>query len=815
MNAESVDVAGRAVDLDLIKAAHRGYLESVRTLVWVDRADVNAQRGEESGGSTPLVNASQNGHLEIVKFLIGHGADVNKPIKEGITALMVASQSGHSLVAQFLIEHGADVLKRSAVRGLTAIFLAAERGHIDVVNLLIAADAYVNVAREDNGDRPMIVAAKRGNVEILISLIAADAKINVHRTDHGATPLMAASMNGHLPAVRVLLTAEANPNAKSTVDGTTSAFMAAQNGHVEILRELIRWEADVNIATTDDDSSPLTQAVWKGHAECVKVLLANGADINHRMRDGATPLVVAAERGHDRIVCELLCLDEEIVGFALKDGYREEVKKYIAQRDHTEYKKDKFRSWGVLKRAMKDSRIGAGMLTLDKADVNCARHDNGNTALIAAAQAGHTKIVRLLLANHADVNARNTAGFTALYMASMQHRRPGSGGRGKIVNALINAGADENILHDYEHSSPRLSTDPLPKAGREAWERVRQHLMDKGSKAFHDPIDMHKQWDGLKGAVQGHRRFARLRMDAKAEWALLRKAVADPNIDKSELTHVSGKEAWKALQRKVMVKGAYTQQAHTVDERNEADKKALEDEQARHAPKHEWHILRNAVHEMHQRKHHEKEALRKAQYRYDLSKEVAKAGKARAEMNRNGSLKDVMQRAAKYKLPAFLWAKSRKRAEEGLGLGPEGEGEKEGAGVEEPAVVAAEDRENKEENEEGEKEQKQEQEKEKEAENNDSGQPKEEDGEHEEEDGEDDNIKIDWDSDHEKGEGGDKEEEDNGTGASPEAGEEEDKEDGGEKDEEDREPEAAQIEPTPPVEEKPSKKGGLFGRMFR
>ena len=46
-------------------------------------------------GSTALMAASQNGHIECVRALIGAKATVDHANKDGSTALMVASQTGH------------------------------------------------------------------------------------------------------------------------------------------------------------------------------------------------------------------------------------------------------------------------------------------------------------------------------------------------------------------------------------------------------------------------------------------------------------------------------------------------------------------------------------------------------------------------------------------------------------------------------------------------------------------------------------------------------------------------------------------------
>lgn len=71
--------------------------------------------------------------------------------------------------------------------------------------------------------------------------------------------------------------------------------------------------------------------------------------------------------------------------------------------------------------------------------------DDGDTALMQAADEGKLEAVRTLIAAGANVNARNKDGETALMMAADE-------GHTEIVKALIAAGADVQ-LHDEDNQS--------------------------------------------------------------------------------------------------------------------------------------------------------------------------------------------------------------------------------------------------------------------------------------------------------------------------------------------------------------------------
>lgn len=76
----------------ILYSVELGYPNSKNTSVCNQGADMNFQ---VSDGATALFEASKNGHGSVVKLLLAHKADANKPTKTKLLPLHAAAQHGH------------------------------------------------------------------------------------------------------------------------------------------------------------------------------------------------------------------------------------------------------------------------------------------------------------------------------------------------------------------------------------------------------------------------------------------------------------------------------------------------------------------------------------------------------------------------------------------------------------------------------------------------------------------------------------------------------------------------------------------------
>ena len=158
-----------------------------------------------------------------------------------------------------------------------------------------------------------------------------------------------------------------------------SLMEASANGKTKIVKALIAGGADVNAKT--QFGSALISASSMGHSEIVNILIDNGADVNIRNNKGLSSLMLAR--------------DTKTVRTLINRG----------------------------------------------ADVN-AKDNEGFTALIYASGLGYAEIVKILIANGADVTAKTIStnpyfnGITALKQAKRANQKA-------VVKILKQAGAKE------------------------------------------------------------------------------------------------------------------------------------------------------------------------------------------------------------------------------------------------------------------------------------------------------------------------------------------------------------------------------------
>ena len=158
---------GCAMNKDLHIPAGQGDLTKVRAEIDSGK-DVNSK---DAAGQTALMYASEMGQLEVVKYLVESGADVNvQSTYDGKSALIWASINDQIAVMEYLLKHGADVNATTKYHNETALMYATVKGHVRAVNLLLENNADTKMKNKEG--KTALDMAKQFNRKELALMIS-------------------------------------------------------------------------------------------------------------------------------------------------------------------------------------------------------------------------------------------------------------------------------------------------------------------------------------------------------------------------------------------------------------------------------------------------------------------------------------------------------------------------------------------------------------------------------------------------------------------------------------------------------------------
>lgn len=184
---------------ELVKSAANGELEKCEYILGMPGANINSF----FAGHSALHAASQNGHLEVIKLLIGSkDADLEIEDKDGDKAIHHAAFGNEPKVIEILLSMEGRVLKSNLElnsrnkKMQTALHIAVNKGHIDVIKVLLDNGAHTSL-QDIDGDTPLHDAITKKYHDIIKLLLDANADISICNK-HGFNSIHHATLRGNV-----------------------------------------------------------------------------------------------------------------------------------------------------------------------------------------------------------------------------------------------------------------------------------------------------------------------------------------------------------------------------------------------------------------------------------------------------------------------------------------------------------------------------------------------------------------------------------------------------------------------------------------
>lgn len=428
---------------------------------------------EDETSERLLIQSVRAGDLDTIEALIADGVDINAAPKSGgyygETALHVAAFRKHVDVLRLLIDSGANV-DAADESGLTALHHSALHGPIEAVRALIAAGADLDADRQIIGGgiprgTPLLGAAWKGNIEIVRALIDAGADLNGVRSEY---PLTAATRNKKLPMMRLLIDSGADVN--TIKDPALHWAQEAQHA-----RLLIDSGASVNARNAQGQTAlHLPHVYYLPSTEVIDVLITAGGDIDAESKKGVTPLLRAIGLQRLEITQRLIAAGAD-VNVRDMEGYTALSLAQLAGEAFV----DAVNQGGGTRTGQEElfAAVRAGdfqtVQRLVEIGENIDAMGPGKATVVhLASRFGHHEILRLLVEENAQVDARDQRMLRPLHFAK----------DAAIAATLIEAGAViDPALFDDEPMSPLMAAVCDGRAGTAGF------LIDHGAAV--NPLD--------------------------------------------------------------------------------------------------------------------------------------------------------------------------------------------------------------------------------------------------------------------------------------------------------------------------------------
>ena len=263
-----------AAELSLPVAIQSGQRAAALDMIAKKSADVNAA---EADGTTALLWAANLNDTDLALRLLKAGANPNVSNKLGSTPLTEAAFNSNDQLIKALLDAGADS-NTAGADGQTPLMLVARTADVAAAKLLLNKGAKVSVKEAQREQTPLMWAAASSQVSMMRELLAHGAEVDVKTATDLMTPLVSSE-----------------PRAQSRPPGGMTAMLfSVREGCMDCVKALVEKGAKIDLPDPEG-ITPLISAILNAHFDVAKYLIDKGANIDRWDWWGRSPLYLAVD----------------------------------------------------------------------------------------------------------------------------------------------------------------------------------------------------------------------------------------------------------------------------------------------------------------------------------------------------------------------------------------------------------------------------------------------------------------------------------------------------------------------------------------